>query len=125
MGPCFPCLCTAPEVWRKAPFSLLPNTFHLAISHGSLLPLPLYSTGSVEECPLLSTTEHSSSRSQPRVHFCSELRRPQIYGASGGKYVLPCAASDWAPAVLLPALASLVLDQGLDNLEQEHFDVLR
>ncbi len=49
----------------------------------------------------------------------------QVAGVSGGKYSLPYAASDWAPNIVLPALGDLVVTQNLQNLEQEHFEVLR
>ncbi len=49
----------------------------------------------------------------------------QVCGLAGGKYVLPCVAADWSPAVLLPELAGLVIGERLENLEQEHFDILR
>ncbi len=48
-----------------------------------------------------------------------------VCGVSGGKYVLPCVAADWPAGVVLSALAALVLQQKLENLEQEHFEVLR
>jgi hypothetical protein len=49
----------------------------------------------------------------------------QVCGLAGGKYVLPCVAADWAPGTVLTALSGLVLKERLENLEQEHFDVLR
>ena len=49
----------------------------------------------------------------------------QVCGLAGGKYVLPCVAADWAPGAVLSALSALVLRERLENLEQEHFDVLR